>query len=110
MAPLPKRITRQQVLQALDVLGIPHTDVRSVSVGLYEVVVRELLKPETKAETGKGVVHVERVTTIPTSVLRGSKPADEKATGSCDHGVPMSDECDSCWAAAPAAQPNLRTP
>ncbi|HWO67046.1 MAG TPA: hypothetical protein VNO31_44145 [Umezawaea sp.] len=71
MAPLPRRITRRKVLEALDVLGIPHTDVRTVELGLHEVVVRELLKPETKAEAGKGTVHVERVTTIPTSVPRG---------------------------------------
>jgi len=71
MAPLPARITRRKVLEALDVLGIPHTDVCVVELGLHEVTVRELMKPETKAEGDK--VRVERVTVIPTGVLRVSR-------------------------------------
>lgn len=68
MTTLPKRITRRKVLEALDILGIPHTDVRTVELGLHEVTVRELMKPESKSEG----THVERVTVIPTSVTRGT--------------------------------------
>jgi hypothetical protein len=69
MAQLPKRITRRKVLEALDVLGIPHTDVRTVELSLHEVTVRELMKPESKAEAS--TARVERVTVIPTGVSRG---------------------------------------
>ncbi len=63
MAPLPGRITRSQLHEALDALGIPHTDVRSVELDLRTVTVHQLMKPETRAEPGPGCV--ERVTVIP---------------------------------------------